>query len=290
MTPPAGASPLVSVADLRHVLGGPERDRPVLVDVRWVLGGGAEANRAAYLEGHLPGAAFLDLESVLSDPVQESGTGGRHPMPSPGRVRDGLRAAGVRSGVPVVFYDARTSIGAARAWWVATYYGVPARVLDGGLAAWEAAGLPLETGEAAPAPGDVDVHPGGRTLLDADGVQDWVRTGGQLLDARPADRFRGENEVLDPVPGHIPGARSLPALSLLDEDGRFLPADAVDALLGQAGAEPGRPSALYCGSGVQAAHSALALEAAGLPAPAVYVGSWSDWVSDRSRPVATGPA
>ncbi|AXH94993.1 sulfurtransferase [Ornithinimicrobium avium] len=286
--PTPAAGPLVDPDELAGQLDGD--DAPTLVDVRWSLGSGAESNRAAYLEGHLPGAAFLDLESVLSDPVAESGEGGRHPMPAPERVREGLRAAGVRQGRPVVFYDARTSVSAARAWWVASYYGVPARVLDGGLAAWARAGLPVATGEADVSAGDVELTAGGRELLDAADVARWLADGGQLLDARPADRFRGENEVVDPVAGHIPGARSMPSTELLDEDGAFLPAAAVAGRVRSAGASPGARSAVYCGSGVTAAHVALALEARGLDRPAVYVGSWSDWISDPGRPVATGPA
>lgn len=287
--------PLVSAADLAVELS-PERPaarRPVLVDVRWALGSPADANRAEYLEGHLPGAAFLDLDSGLSDPVAPDRRGGRHPMPSPERVQAALRAAGVCRDRPVVFYDARISAGAARAWWVASYYGVPdVRVLDGGLSAWRAAGLPVESGEVDVPAGDVVLTPGARPLLDADGLAAWLGRGGQVLDARPANRFRGEDETIDPVAGHVPGARSFPSLSLLAEDGTFLPADAIEALLTEAGADPGTPTALYCGSGVTAAHAALALEAAGLleETPALYVGSWSDWVSDPGRPVATGPA
>lgn len=281
--------PLVAPAELAAELSG--ADAPTLVDVRWALGAGTDANRAAYLEGHLPGATFLDLESVLSDPVADSGEGGRHPMPGLARVREGLRAAGVRQGRPVVFYDARTSVGAARAWWVASYYGVPARVLDGGLAAWQRAGLPVRSGPVVAAPGDVELVPGGRELLRAQDVQRWLDGEGQLIDARPADRFRGENETIDPVAGHIPGARSLPSPGLVDQDGAFRPAEEIRALLRQTGADPGARSALYCGSGVAAAHLALALEASGLgQPPALYVGSWSDWVSDPDRPVATGPA
>jgi thiosulfate/3-mercaptopyruvate sulfurtransferase len=286
-----GTGTLVTAQGLAAELAGPEGSRPVLVDVRWALGSGTEANRAAYLQGHLPGAAFLDLESALSGPVAPDRRGGRHPMPERQQVQGALRSAGVRAGHPVVFYDARPSLGAARAWWVARYHGVnDSRVLDGGLAAWEAAGLPVQAGPVQVPPGDVELTGGDRVLLDAAGLAAWLREGGQVLDSRPADRFRGENEVLDPVAGHVPGALSLPALSLLDDDGAFLPADAVRALLTDAGADPHAPSAVYCGSGVQAAHAALALEAAGLGRPAVYIGSWSDWVSDPSRPVATGPA
>lgn len=279
---------LLSPAELQELLVGPEDSRPALVDVRWTLGTGAEANHAAYLEGHLPGAAFLDLESVLSDPVREDGAGGRHPMPSLERVQDGLRAAGVREGRPVVFYDAAKSLGAARAWWVASYYGVEAAVLDGGLAAWLGASLPVETGEAEVEPGDVVLSPGGRELVDAAGVAAYLRAGDQVVDARPADRFRGENETIDPVAGHIPGAVSLPALSLVEE-GAFVDSEGLVQRLTAAGGRTDAPTVVYCGSGVQAAHVALALEAHGVgPRPAVYVGSWSDWITDPHRPVETG--
>ncbi|MGO0578006.1 sulfurtransferase [Ornithinimicrobium panacihumi] len=282
-------SPLITPTDLAAQLSGDAP--PVLVDVRWQLGTGVEANRADYLKGHLPGAAFLDLESTLSDPVAEGGRGGRHPMPSLERVQEALRAVGVCSSRPVVFYDAKRSLGAARAWWVASYYGVEdAAVLDGGLAAWQAAGLPVETGEVEPDPGNVELQAGGRELVEAADVA-AVGEGTQVIDARPADRYRGENETVDPVAGHIPGALSLPALSILDRDGRFPDRERLEELLGAAGGSGGAPSVVYCGSGVQAAHLALALEARALgpAAPAVYVGSWSDWITDPSRPIATGP-
>ena len=278
--------PLVTTTQLQAMRVGPETDRPVLVDVRWSLGAGVATNRAAHLELHLPGAAFLDLEGVLSDPLPGDGHGGRHPMPSAERVQEGLRAVGVRADRPVVFYDAGPGLGAARAWWVAVYYGLErAAVLDGGLAAWTAAGLPVEGGAVQPEPGDVVMEPGGRELLDADAVQEHLAAGGQLLDARPADRYRGENETIDPVAGHVPGALSLPALSLVGDQG-FVDAEHVVTAVTGAGGRTDRPTAVYCGSGVQAAHLALALEARGVgPRPAVYVGSWSDWISDPSRPV-----
>lgn len=286
----APEGPLLTVDEVQAGLVGPPEARPVLVDVRWALGTDPAASGAAHLEAHLPGAAFLDLEAVLSDPLPGDGRGGRHPMPSLERVQEGLRAAGVRAGRPVVFYDEATGLGAARAWWVAAYYGVEgAAVLDGGLAAWAAAGLPLEGGMVTSEPGDVVLEPGGRELLDADGVQAHLAAGGQLLDARPADRFRGENEVVDPVAGHIPGALSLPALSLVQEGGGLVDSEHVVQALSAAGGHTDRPTAVYCGSGVQAAHLALTLEARGVgPRPAVYVGSWSDWIRDPDRPVETG--
>lgn len=278
---------LVTPATLQAMLSGEESARPTLVDVRWTLGAGTEVNRAAYLEGHLPGAVFLDLESALSDPVREDGSGGRHPMPSLDRVQRSLREAGVSQGRPVVFYDASTGPAAARAWWVASYYGVrDAAVLDGGLAAWSGAGLPVRGGDVRAEPGDVRLEPGGRELVDADGLSSHLEAGHQVIDARPADRFLGRNETIDPVAGHVPGALSLPALSLL-QDGRFVDSETVVARLTEAGGRTDTPTAIYCGSGVQAAHLALALEARGVgPRPAVYVGSWSDWITDPARPVA----
>ena len=284
---PSTRSPLVEADALAAELAAGAR--PSLLDVRWTLGAGTAANRAAYLEGHLPGAAFLDLEEALSDPVSPDGRGGRHPLPSRARVQEALRAAGVREGRPVVVYDARTSLGAARAWWVLRHYGLAdVRVLDGGLEAWRAAGRDVEEGPVDVGVGDVVLGPGEDDLLDAEGVRRWLAADRQLLDARPADRYRGQNEVIDPVAGHIPGALSLPALSLLAEDGTFLPVPALRTLVEQAGADPDAATAVYCGSGVQAAHAALALEAAGLGAGrfTVYVGSWSDWISDPGRPVA----
>lgn len=280
---------LITPAQLQALLVGPGMRPPALIDVRWTLGAGTEANHAAYLESHLPSAAFLDLESALCEPVREDGAGGRHPMPSLERVQDALRAAGVRQDQPVVFYDGGTSLGAARAWWVASYYGIEdVSVLDGGLAAWSEAGLPTAGGDLRPGPGDVTLRPGGRELLDADGLMAHLEGGHQVLDARPADRYRGENETIDPVAGHVPGALSVPALSLL-EDGAFVDGETLVQRLTDAGGRTDTPTAVYCGSGVQAAHVALALEARGVgPRPAVYVGSWSDWVTDPERPVATG--
>ena len=285
-TSPTG--PLVTVDALQAGLVGPPGSRPVLVDVRWSLGAGPEANHAAYLEEHLPAAAFLDLEAALSGPPAPDGRGGRHPMPARETVEQGLRAAGVQDGRPVVFYDAGPGLGAARAWWVAAHHGLEGAVLDGGLAAWRAAGLPTASGPVDTPEGDVVLPVGGpgRDLLDADGLVEHQAAGGQVLDARPADRYRGENETIDPVAGHVPGALSLPALSLLGPEGRLVDAEHVVTALTDAGGRTDRPTAVYCGSGVQAAHLALALEARGVgPRPAVYVGSWSDWVSDPDRPV-----
>ena len=272
--------PLVSAVQLAAELAGP--DAPTLLDCRWTLAGGAD--RAGYDRGHLPGAVFVDLDRDLSAPPGRGnpvGQGGRHPLPDPAAFQAAMRRAGVGGDRPVVAYDQGEPGGAARAWWLLGWFGHPnARVLDGGLPAWVAAGLPLATGDPDPASGDFTARPGGRWLLDAAGAADLAATG-LLLDARAAARYQGREEPVDPVAGHIPGARNAPLPDLLQ-------GQALSRRLADLGVGEGVPVGAYCGSGVVAAHLVLALEAAGVPA-ALYAGSWSDWVTDPSRPVATGP-
>lgn len=281
---------LLTPQELVEALQGADPEaRPVVVDVRWQLGQGTEANRADYLAGHIPGAAFLDLETGLAGAPGTEG-GGRHPMPSLTTATEAFRAVGVREEWPVVIYDNASSIAAARAWWLLVYYGKDdVHVLDGGYAAWQAAGLEVQTGPRHADRGDIVLTPGARRLLDAEDMEHYLDRH-QVLDARPAERFRGEREPVDPVAGHIPGALSLPTLRTVDEHGRFLPSDDLELLLTAAGVQPDRRTAIYCGSGVQACHLALAIEIAehGHFDPAVYMGSWSDWISDPDRPVATG--
>jgi thiosulfate/3-mercaptopyruvate sulfurtransferase len=189
----------------------------------------------------------------------------------------------------VVVYDAATSMAAARAWWLLRYFGhSEVSVLNGGLAAWVAAGHPIASGpdEDEVQPGDFAARPGGMTLLEADGAAEVARLG-VLLDARAPERFRGEHEPIDPVAGHIPGARNLPTTQNVDESGRFLSPERLRAQLVRRGVGDGIQIGAYCGSGVTAAHEVLALELAGLSS-ALYVGSWSDWITDPARPVATG--
>jgi thiosulfate/3-mercaptopyruvate sulfurtransferase len=213
--------------------------------------------------------------------------GGRHPLPDPAAFEAAMRRAGVRGDRPVVAYDQGEPGGAARAWWLLGWFGHPgARVLDGGLAAWVAAGLPLVTEVPHPDPGDFTARPGGRALLDANGAA-GLAAAGALLDARAPARYQGLEEPVDPVAGHIPGAVNLPMADLLTDRG-LVPAATLGRKLAAAGVGQGTPVGAYCGSGVVAAHLVLALEAAGVPA-ALYAGSWSDWVADPSRPVATGP-
>jgi thiosulfate/3-mercaptopyruvate sulfurtransferase len=188
---------------------------------------------------------------------------------------------------PVVVYDDGDAMSAARGWWTLRYFGHPdVRVLDGGYRAWAEAGLPVTTAGPAPAPGDFTADPGQMPVLDAAGAQAVAQTG-LLLDARAAERYRGETEPVDPVAGHIPGAVSAPAAGSVNPDGTFKDPAELTARFAGLGAMPGTRVGAYCGSGVTAAHEVLALTLAGLPA-ALYVGSWSNWVTDPARPVATG--
>lgn len=259
-----------------------EQDRQfVLLDTRWQLG--APSQRAAYEAGHLPGAHWIEFEEVLSG---TPGEGGRHPMPDRDVFERAMQRAGVTDEVTVIVYDQANSLAASRAWWLLRHFGhTDAHVLDGGYEAWVAGGHPVTDEVPEPAEGDFVATPGCTALLDADGVAE-LSYRAPLLDARPADRFRGENETIDPVAGHIPRAASMPALANLRPDGRFLPADDLAMRFTAAGIAPDAEVAVYCGSGVQATHLALALAASGISAdPGVYIGSWSHWITDPERSI-----
>ncbi|MEV5811897.1 sulfurtransferase [Streptomyces mutabilis] len=277
---------IISASELAKELAG--GDPPVLLDVRWQLStaaaGGAPPfdGRAEYAAGHLPGAVFVDLDKELAS---APGAGGRHPLPDVAEFGAAMRRAGVSSGRPVVVYDGGQGWAAARAWWLLRWAGHPnVRVLDGGLPSWEA---PLSTDVAVPTEGDFTPEPGGAGLLDADGAAALARSG-VLFDARAGERYRGEVEPIDPVGGHIPGAVSAPTADNVAADGRFLPAEELRRRFEALGATEGEAVGVYCGSGVSGAHEVLALAVAGIPA-ALYVGSWSEWSADPSRPVAVGP-
>jgi thiosulfate/3-mercaptopyruvate sulfurtransferase len=278
--------PLVDAGSLAVELAGDVP--PVLLDVRWRLGGppGIDSYRA----GHLPGAVFADLDADLSGPP---GAGGRHPLPAAAQLQEAMRRLGVRTAYPVVVYDDGDSTIAARAWWTLRYFGHDqVRVLDGGFRAWAAAGQPVTTDEPSVVAGDFTADPGNLPVLDAAGAAALARSG-VLLDARAGERYRGETEPVDPVAGHIPGALSAPTIGNVGADGRFLPPAELRQRFAGLGVpvdpEPGAPAAgAYCGSGVTAAHEVLALALAGVPG-ALYVGSWSGWTADPARPVATGP-
>jgi thiosulfate/3-mercaptopyruvate sulfurtransferase len=288
---PAQYDRLSAVTKHRAILNTPKLaallrmpDPPTLLDVRWV---GLQPDRDGYAGGHLPGAVFADLEAGWCGPP---GPDGRHPLPEPAALRESLRRLGVRAGHPVVVYEAggpNPTGAAARAWWTLRWAGHPdVRVLDGGFAAWVAAGELISTDEPVPAPGDFVVRPGGAPVWTP---SDAAGSPGVLIDARIAPRFRGEVEPVDPVAGHIPGAVNQPVAATVDEGGLLRAPEVLRRQFEALGVRADRPVGAYCGSGITAAQTVLALHEAGFE-PALYVGSWSHWVTDPSRPIATGPA
>ncbi len=221
------------------------------------------------------------------------GPEGRHPLPEPAALERVLRAAGVRSGHPVVAYDGGDGSVAARVWWLLRWAGhQEVAVLDGGFAAWTAEARAVTAESPTPEPGDVEVRPGAMPVTDADGAATLARTG-VLLDARAGARYRGETEPVDPRPGHVPGALNAPSAEHVDATGHWLPATALADRFRTLGVTPNTPVGAYCGSGVTASSIVLALEVAGLTGkdtPAtLYAGSWSNWSADPDRPAATGP-
>ncbi len=278
-------SPLISVEDLAQALAGPRP--PVLLDIRYRLvvpaAPAGPSGAEEYAAGHLPQAHFLDMDRDLA---AEPGSAGRHPLPDPELLGAALRRAGVGADRPVVVYDAGPATAAARAWWLLRWAGHgDVRVLDGGFAAWQAAGQPVTTELPAAAEGDFKPVPGQLPTVDADQAAELARTG-LLLDARAGERYRGEVEPIDVRAGHIPGAVSAPTTENVGPDGRFLPVAELDQRFRALGAQ-GQPVGVYCGSGVTAAHQALALEVTGRQA-VLYPGSWSEWSRDPARPAATG--
>ncbi|WP_209323490.1 sulfurtransferase [Brevibacterium renqingii] len=270
---------LISAAELLRLQTSSRAPR--LLDVRWTLP--KPDGRDDFAAGHIPGAIYVDLDTELADHANTEATAGRHPLPSAGQFQDTVRSWGIDSGTEVVVYDDNSSLGAARAWWLLRWAGLNARVLDGGLAAYEAAGGEVETG-ASPevAPSSVSISPGALPVIDADDVSAWD---GVLLDARAAERFRGETEPLDPQAGHIPGAKNAPATENVS-DGAFLDEAALRRRFAALGALES-PVGVYCGSGVTACHNALALATLGAQA-SLYPASWSGWSADPERPVETG--
>jgi thiosulfate/3-mercaptopyruvate sulfurtransferase len=254
---------------------------PALLDVRWALGD--PDGEKHYLDGHLPDAVYVDLDEELAAPP--SPQAGRHPLPDLDDLQRAARRWGLRAHQPVVVYDDNGGLSAARAWWLLRWAGHPdVRILDGGLGAWRAAGEPVVTGAYRPEAGDITLTAGGLPTVDAGAAASLARTG-VLLDARAGERYRGETEPVDPRAGHIPGALSRPTGDNLGPDGRFQPAAELRARFADL---PGDAAvAVYCGSGVTAAHQIAALQLAGIDA-ALFPGSWSAWSADPNRPAATG--
>ena len=275
--------PLVSCAQLAEHLGDASWRvfdcRHLLSDVGY--------GRRAYAAGHLPGAFFMHLDEDLSSPM--NGRNGRHPLPDPQLLADRLGAAGVTPRTQVVVYDDAGGMVAVRLWWLLRWLGHErVALLDGGIGQWQAEGRPLSGDLPSATPARFAERVAVRDwVVPADAVlANLVRHEFTLIDARASDRFRGENETLDPVGGHIPGARNRFFRDNLDADGLFRPAAELhrDYLALLAGVDPAQV-VMYCGSGVSACHNLLAMEIAGLPGARLYAGSWSEWCSDPARPV-----
>jgi len=282
-------TPLITASELDQ-LRAAGKQHVVVFDCSFDLTNPA-AGRDGYQQGHIPDAHYLHLDNELSGP--KTGTNGRHPLPDPELFAARLRALGVNDDTLVVAYDAQGSMYAARLWWMMRWIGHAAvAVIDGGRNAWVAAGLPLEHG-ATPDPetaGNLSRRPSLVKTVDANALLANLSQPSLLVvDARAADRFRGENETLDPVGGHIPGAANRFFKDNLAADGYFKPADQLRADFSQvfAGKAPAQ-TVMQCGSGVTACHNLLALEVAGLTGAALYPGSWSEWCAEPKRPVATG--
>ncbi|WP_186372318.1 sulfurtransferase [Arthrobacter woluwensis] len=259
-------------------------DKLVLLDVRWKLGD--PLGREKYLMGHLPAAVFVDMETDLAGPA--SPEDGRHPLPDLESFQAAARRWGINDGDTVVVYDNSGSMAAARAWWLLRAYGhADTRILDGGLMAWVQEDFPIEKDEVVLPAGNVTLRPlADDAAITIDQAAEWPADG-ILLDARAGERFRGETEPIDPRAGHIPGAVSAPTTENVDEDGLFLEPEALRERFAGLGVEPGSRVAVYCGSGVTAAHEVAALALAGIDAT-LYPGSFSQWSHDASREVATG--
>ncbi|WP_026531329.1 sulfurtransferase [Haematomicrobium sanguinis] len=272
---------LIDVRELRNRMTSGEHT--VILDVRWQLGG--PNGHEEYRKGHIPSAVYVDLDAELAAPPVAAE--GRHPLPEASLLEDAAQRWGIHPGDTVVVYDDWSSMAAARAWWLLRDGGLDdVRVLDGGLGAWKGQGYEVDTGEETHSLGSVTLSPGNMPRLALEDVLEFAADN-ILLDARAPERYRGESEPVDPVAGHIPGALNAPTSANVDEDGRFLDRGALADRFAFLGEHPGAELAVYCGSGVSAAHEIFALDLIGKRA-ALYPGSWSQWSNHPELPVATG--
>ena len=279
-------SHLISVAQLIHLQRAAEHGTgPVvrLLDVRWRLD--RPEGRPEYVRAHLPGAVYVDLEQELAHRGEPKD--GRHPLPASDDLQHAARGWGLNSGDIVVAYDDNRSVPAARLWWLLRRAGVDVRVLDGGIRAWAAEGLPLEQGDVLPASGEIVlIDDRSFHALTISEVDEFVERG-VLLDVRTPEQYTGAHAGTDPVGGHVPGAVNLPAMAAVASDGRLQHPDALRRIFATAGVRGETEVAVYCSSGVAAMHSVLALAHAGIRA-SVYPGSWSQWSNTRGQRVAVG--
>jgi thiosulfate/3-mercaptopyruvate sulfurtransferase len=262
----------------------------IVIDCRFDLANPA-AGRAAYEQGHLPGARYADLDKDLSDkrPGPNGEFRGRHPLPAPEHFIETLRRWGIHADTQVIAYDAQGGMFAARLWWMLRWCGhEPVAVVDGGLQAWQALGMALSTDIPSSTYGSIALRPSLVATVDAQTLMtNLAQSAKTVIDARAPDRYRGENETLDPVGGHIPGAKNRFFRDNLQADGRFKPAQQLHDEFAELIARP-EEAVMQCGSGVTACHNLLAMEVASLSGAALYPGSWSEWCSDPTRPVSRG--
>jgi thiosulfate/3-mercaptopyruvate sulfurtransferase len=258
------------------------RDEVVVVDIRWYLDG--RPGRPAYEAGHIPGAVFVEFDAVLAAPHDDD-IDGRHPLPAPERFADGLAQLGIGDDDTVIAYDDAGGVIAARLVWLLRAIGHEAALLDGGLNAWAAEDLHIDSPRPRPAARFTPVPWPADRFVSIDEV---ATTDEVLIDARDSVRFAGGPDPVDPRSGHIPGARNVPTREHLDADGFIADADRLRERFEEAGIKPNTAVISYCGSGVTACHNLLALERAGLAPARLFPGSWSQWSRDPERPIATG--
>ncbi|MFZ9889683.1 MAG: sulfurtransferase [Myxococcota bacterium] len=257
------------------------RQAVVLVDVRWYLDG--RSGEASYQAGHLPGAVFLDIDRDLSGPP---GPGGRHPLPDLEVLRTALQQAGIGTDDGVIAYDDSGGLSAARLVFLLRALGIRAAILDGGIASYDG---PLESSVSIPSPTTLAFTGfAGEMMIDIDSLERRITQGCILLDVRTEERYRGVREPIDPVAGHIPGARNLPTMGLLKPSGHFLSPQGLRQQFSAVGIGPSDEVVVYCGSGVTACHTWLALQHSGHRKVRLYPGSWSEWCNSPGRPIATG--
>lgn len=277
---------LISPEKLAELIAG---DGPIVVDCRFDLSDTGAGERA-FSESHIPGAQYAHLDRDLSAPIIP-GVTGRHPLPSPERATEVFSRMGISAGRQVVAYDGSGGVFAGRLWWMLKWLGHDqVAVLDGGWQSWREGGLPVETERQDAGTGRFIPEPRHEMVVSVEELSDTrTRERYRLVDARDIDRFLGKTEPLDPVAGHIPGAVCLPHAGNLDERQQFLPVDRLRRRYGDLVAgSSAQDLVFYCGSGVSAAHNILAMAHAGLGLPKLYPGSWSEWICDSERPVATG--
>lgn len=277
-------TPLITPEELHELISN-EATRLRILDVRWRLD--RPNGYPEYVEGHVPGAVYVDLDHELAAHGRPAAEG-RHPLPDVESLQGAARRWGLNDGDTVVVYDDMKNTSSARAWWLLRFAGVEdVRVLDGSLRGWINTGHGLETGEVSPDPGTITLQYKQLRALNIDEAAAFPEHG-TLLDVRAPERYRGEHEPIDPRAGHIPGAFNAPTAKNVDDNGRFLPAETLRERFVNLGVDPDKPVASYCGSGVNGAHSIIALELAGFDA-VLYPGSFSQWSNNYDRDVVTGP-